>query len=370
MKKLITATLFLFFTLTFSFGQKIIKLNKESGVYTLPCEVNGVKMKFIYDTGASQVSISITEAMFLAKNGLLADKDVLGSSSFQDATGNISKGKVINLREINIDGVVLTNIKATVVDNISAPLLLGQNVLARLGRITFDPNSNTLTLMDIETKSEKFEKLIELGIIKQENNDYNGAISTLNEALELDSKDYRPYFYIAISKTMLGDLNGAVNYFDKAIILEPNYHFLYSGRGYAKNLSGQNYEALLDYNKSVTLNSTGDSNYYYRAIVKIDLEDFEGAFNDSDMAISLNLNPDDRNYFLRGYCNYMLGKYTLAINDFEKSITLNKIDGETYYWKGSCFGMLNNIEEACKDFKKALELGYEDAREMIQNNCK
>jgi aspartyl protease family protein len=290
MNKLITATLFLFLSLTVSFGQKTIKLNKESGVYTLPCEVNGVKMKFIYDTGASQVSISITEAMFLAKNGLLADKDVLGSSSFQDATGNISKGKVINLREINIDGVVLTNIKATVVDNISAPLLLGQNVLARLGRITFDPNSNTLTLMDIETKSEKFEKLIELGIIKQENNDYNGAISTLNEALELDSKDYRPYYFIAIAKYELEDYNDAIKNFDKAIILKPDEYWFYVCRAQAKGLSDEHgyIGALKDINKAIELNQNFADSYVIRGFCKIyGLDDKKGACEDFHKAIEL-----------------------------------------------------------------------------------
>lgn len=290
MNKLITTTLILFFSLTFSYGQKVIKLNKESGVYTLPCEVNGVKMKFIYDTGASQVSISITEAMFLAKNGLLGDKDVLGSSSFQDATGNISKGTVVNLREINIDGLVLTNIKATVVDNISAPLLLGQNVLTRIGRITFDPNSNTLTLMDIETKSEKIEKLIELGIIKQENNDYNGSISTLNEALELDSKDVRLYYFIAKAKYELEDYNDAIKNYDKAIILKPDDFWLYLCRAQAKGLSDEHgyIGALKDLNKAIELNQNFPDSYALRALCKFyGLDDKKGACEDLHKALEL-----------------------------------------------------------------------------------
>ena len=58
--------------------QKTILMTKEtSGIYTIPCKVNGVDLKFIFDTGASSVTISLTEALFMLKNGHL-----LGSSVY------------------------------------------------------------------------------------------------------------------------------------------------------------------------------------------------------------------------------------------------------------------------------------------------
>ena len=45
---------------------------------------------------------------------------------------------------MEIGGRVLNNVQATVVDNIEAPLLLGQSALAQFGRVSIDYNSNTI----------------------------------------------------------------------------------------------------------------------------------------------------------------------------------------------------------------------------------
>lgn len=43
-----------------------------------------------------------------------------------------------------IGGISLSNVEASVVDNINAPLLLGQTALAKFGRVTIDYNENTI----------------------------------------------------------------------------------------------------------------------------------------------------------------------------------------------------------------------------------
>jgi len=62
MNKIITAVLILVGGISNS--QTTILMNKVNGVYYVPCEVNGIKMDFVFDTGASNVSISKTEAEF------------------------------------------------------------------------------------------------------------------------------------------------------------------------------------------------------------------------------------------------------------------------------------------------------------------
>ncbi|MBR1789232.1 MAG: retroviral-like aspartic protease family protein [Bacteroidaceae bacterium] len=118
-----------------------IKMTKSGGVYQIPCYVNGVKMNFIFDTGASNVSISLTEAAFLAKNGYLEDDDYIGTSQSQIADGSVVENMEINLHSIEIEGIMLTDVKATVVKSIDAPLLLGQSALKKLGRIEMEGDS-------------------------------------------------------------------------------------------------------------------------------------------------------------------------------------------------------------------------------------
>lgn len=118
-------------------GSEIEMIN-ENGVYKIPTEINGVTMKFIFDTGASTISISETEALYLYKQGAINEEDILGSVYFQDATGNISEGTEINLRSVKIGRNEVFNVKASVVHNLQAPLLLGQSALSRFGKVTID----------------------------------------------------------------------------------------------------------------------------------------------------------------------------------------------------------------------------------------
>src|ERR1035437_3273504 len=106
-----------------------VKMEKISGVYQIPVEVDGVKMSFIFDTGASIISISETEANFLYKQGKLTEEDIVGKSNFIDANGDISEGTIIVLKTVKIGDRILTNIQASVVHNLNAPLLIGQSAL-------------------------------------------------------------------------------------------------------------------------------------------------------------------------------------------------------------------------------------------------
>ncbi len=109
-----------------------------SGVYEVPCNVNGLPLNFIFDTRASTVSISSLEVSFMLKNGYLKQEDIEGKEYFSTATGEFREGTIICLREIKIGDAILRNVKASVAHNQQAPLLLGQSVLERFGIITID----------------------------------------------------------------------------------------------------------------------------------------------------------------------------------------------------------------------------------------
>ena len=86
------------------FSQTVIKMKRDGGISIIPCKVNGLNLNFIFDTGASSVSLSMTEATFMLKNGYLSESDILGTNKIEDATGKISEGVIINLKEIEIAG--------------------------------------------------------------------------------------------------------------------------------------------------------------------------------------------------------------------------------------------------------------------------
>ena len=116
------------------------------GTFEIPCDINGLPLQMIFDTGASDVTISSVEANFMFKNGYLAEKDIKGKRYYQVANGEISAGTVITLREVKIGDAVLHNVDASVVKSQKAPLLLGQSAMERFGTITIDNQNNKLII--------------------------------------------------------------------------------------------------------------------------------------------------------------------------------------------------------------------------------
>lgn len=123
-----------------------IPFAKENGVCKVKCKINGLPLHFVFDTGASDVTISMVEATFMMKNGYLSGNDVVGSQRYVDANGDVSVGTVLNLKEVDFGGQSLSNVRASVVRNQKAPLLLGQSVLGRLGKIEIDNGKNVIKI--------------------------------------------------------------------------------------------------------------------------------------------------------------------------------------------------------------------------------
>lgn len=108
-------------------------------------KVNGVEMEMIFDTGASGVSLSLTEAIFLAKQGKLTKDDFLGSTNIQTANGEVSEGMVVNLKEVELaEGLVATDVTAIIVGNLDAPLLLGNSALKDIGSFEIDDEAKVI----------------------------------------------------------------------------------------------------------------------------------------------------------------------------------------------------------------------------------
>lgn len=116
------------------------------GTFEIPCDINGLPLQMVFDTGASDVTISSVEANFMLKNGYLSERDVKGTRYYQVASGELNAGTVITLREVKVGDAVLKNVEASVVKSQKAPLLLGQSAMERFGTITIDNINNKLII--------------------------------------------------------------------------------------------------------------------------------------------------------------------------------------------------------------------------------
>lgn len=130
---------------TYNNKRTTIKMSEENGVYLIPCKINGIQLEFIFDTGASDITMSLTEALVLYKNGTLTDEDFIGLQQYQIANGEIEEGTSVRLKKVEIGNQILYNVQATIIHNMKAPLLLGQSALRKFGKISIDYNNKEIT---------------------------------------------------------------------------------------------------------------------------------------------------------------------------------------------------------------------------------
>lgn len=124
-----------------------IKIIKKNGVFKIPVTVNnGLEIDFIFDSGASDVSISSDVFSTLKKQGKIDKSDILGYEYYTIADGTTIKQLSIMLRKVQIGKIVVTNIKASV-GSFNTPLLLGQSFLEKFKEFTID-NENGYLIID------------------------------------------------------------------------------------------------------------------------------------------------------------------------------------------------------------------------------
>ena len=116
-----------------------VKLKKVGGVYEVPVELNGVlKINFIFDSGASDVSISPDVALTLIKTGTIKETDWLPGAYYRFADGTTAKSMRFTLKSVKIGDKIVYDVTCSISNSLDAPMLLGQSVLKKFGKYTFD----------------------------------------------------------------------------------------------------------------------------------------------------------------------------------------------------------------------------------------
>lgn len=186
-------------------AQTIVKLEKDpSGTYKIQCKVNGAPMKMYFDTGASKVSISKSTAMYLYDNDLIGEDDFIGTTKAIIADGSFADATLIRLKDVEIAGLHLKNIDAYVSSSLNAPLLLGQSVISKLGKITIDDDkliihSHGIHSLSQEEREALDNKIRELRKTKKTNMEASYQIIEIVKKIE---KSDEPNEFELFCKTM------------------------------------------------------------------------------------------------------------------------------------------------------------------------
>ena len=348
-----------------------IKMNKTGGVYEIPCLVNGVKMNFIFDTGASDVCISLTEALFLYKNGYIEDEDIGDRSYSQVADGGIVENTKLHIKTIEIAGIEITDVDAIVVKSISAPLLLGQSAIQKIGRIEINGDSLFITGVPKENNTPKEKTIINIPIppanpevtwwdkvvawfgnekkvneyVNHANEAWNNDMDELallycNKATECNKRNWKPYA-----------LRG---------------HIYYANESYVDAI--ENYNKMIQYNKrkeNFPLND-GDTIRFIRCLERLSWANATTRKYDEALRIGqtiLENNPNNNqaiNTF--SYVYLKKGKYDQAERWAKKLLEIDK--GTSYFRLAYLYSEQGRYAEAVKYYEKCLEINPKDDASM------
>jgi clan AA aspartic protease (TIGR02281 family) len=300
-----------------------IKMIRIGNTYRIQGTVNGLPLDFILDTGASKVSISLSEAIFMIKNGYLKEADLLNTEYYKLANGEIAEGTSIILRTIQIGDLTIKNVEASIVHTSDAPLLFGQSALEKLGKVTIDYENDILILGEKkEVEAPAIGSVVHYivrGTEKFEREDYQGAISEYNKAL----------------------VSGSNSSF---------YSFCYAMRGLSYLNIGENYAAIIDFDKSISIDSSKTA-IYGRAMANLKLENYSEAVKDLDLVIAFD--PVELEYYIdRGDAYCFNGRYTDAIKDYEHVLTFEPKNNSAYFGRIRALIKLNSLKQALLDLNK------------------
>jgi hypothetical protein len=179
--KVFMTTLSLLYLTTYAVAATEIPLQKEHGVYKLPVRINGViNLKFILDSGASEVAIPADVAMTLIRTGTITEDDFLPGKSYRMADGSQLKSARLILREMEFGGIKITNVPCSVTPP-SADLLLGQSLLEKLHSWKLDNKKHAL-VVDTDTEvstpnSPSVESLRPRHDVPKSSDDFDNALA-------------------------------------------------------------------------------------------------------------------------------------------------------------------------------------------------
>lgn len=231
--------------------------------------------------------------------------------------------------------------------------------------------------------------------IQTHRKEYHCSIEDYNNALELNSKDYKAYRDRAVAKGALGEYAEALLDFNKAIELNPTDSSIYNFRGILKQKFAKETEALLDFNNAIELNPLNPDFYYnrglllskqknkkafseailnYTSALQLDPQ-YEDAYkkrgdvylqlqNEEEALLNYNhvllLNPKNIQASLeRAKIKRNQKKFQSALEDYHQAIlhnTSKTLESALYNNRGEMYKELHQMKEAYQDFYKAIEL--------------
>jgi hypothetical protein len=110
-------------------SEAVIPMVSNGGTFAVPVTINNqLTLKFVVDSGASDVSIPADVVMTLVRTGTITESDFLGNQTYRMADGSTVPSRRFVIRSLKVGDRVLEDVTAGIAP-VAGSLLLGQSFL-------------------------------------------------------------------------------------------------------------------------------------------------------------------------------------------------------------------------------------------------
>lgn len=128
-----------------------IPVDIDAGCMYLTVYINGIPMKMMFDTGCSNMRMSSIEYWFLKRQGKISKDHFISEGKSVIANGSEEKVGLYKIDSVRIGNKTLYDIECVFGNTDSlqvenAPLLIGQSVFSKLGKISIDYDNKKIII--------------------------------------------------------------------------------------------------------------------------------------------------------------------------------------------------------------------------------
>ena len=123
-----------------------VPLKNNHGTFSVPVIVNNaIRLDFIIDSGAADVSIPADVVITLMRTGTLKSTDFTGKTIYVLADGSKVPSSTFVIRSLKVGNKIITDVRGNVA-SVKGSLLLGQSFLQRIKSWSIDNSTQQLVL--------------------------------------------------------------------------------------------------------------------------------------------------------------------------------------------------------------------------------
>jgi tetratricopeptide (TPR) repeat protein len=127
-------------------GATVVPMIPDGGTFAVPVRINDqITLKFVIDSGASDVSVPADVVMTLLRTGTITDADFLGTQKYRMADGSTVPSQQFVIRSLKVGDRTLNDVTGSVA-SVEGGLLLGQSFLRRFKSWSIDNQREALIL--------------------------------------------------------------------------------------------------------------------------------------------------------------------------------------------------------------------------------